>query len=64
MHLSPSVCPPSFAMFADPVEQRAFEADVVAESFRFDPFVPENFLTLREKLLVKTRLLYEVARGF
>ncbi len=51
-------------MFADPIEQGAFEADIVAQAFGFNPFVTEDLLSFGEKLLVKTGLLYEVARGF
>jgi len=61
---SPTCGTPSFAMFANPIEKCAFKADVVAQSLGLDPFVAQDLLSLSEKLLVKTGLLYEVARRF
>jgi hypothetical protein len=55
---------PSLAMLADPIEKRALEADVVAETFGLDPFMAKDLLPLGEKLLVKAGLLYEVPGGF
>ena len=46
-------------MFTNPVEQGAFETDIVAEPFRLDPFVPEDFLPFRQEFLIETRLLHE-----
>jgi hypothetical protein len=50
-------------MFANPIEQGSLEADVVAESLRFEPFMAQNLLTFREELLVKAGLLYKVTGG-
>ena len=50
---------PAFAMLANPVEQGAFETDVVTQAFGFNPLVPEDFLTLGKEFLIETRLLHE-----
>jgi len=55
---------PGLAMLADPVEKRAFEADIVTEALGFYPLMAKDFLPFGEKLLVKARLLYEVPGGF
>src|SRR5690606_1817936 len=54
---------PAFAVFADPVEQGAFEADVVTESFGLDPLVTEDFFPFGQEFLVETGLFDEVAGG-
>lgn len=51
---------PAVAVFANPVEQGAFEADIVAEAFGLDPLVAQDLLTLGEKFLIKAGLLHEV----
>lgn len=48
---------PAVAVVAYPVEECAFESDVVACFFRFDPLVFKNFFTLRQELLVETGAL-------
>ncbi len=55
---------PGFAMLANPVEQGAFETDVMAEAFGLDPFVAEDLFPLSEEFLIKTGLLYEVPGRF
>src|SRR5437588_5010323 len=52
---------PAFAVLSNPVEQCALETNVVAESFGFQPLVLQDFLTLREELLIEARLLHELA---
>ena len=54
---------PCRTMLDDPIRQRLLEADVASGFFRFDPFVPENFLALRLKFAVKRRILQQIARG-
>jgi hypothetical protein len=46
-------------VFANPVEEGALEAYVMAESFGLQPLVLQDFLTLGEELLVEARLLHE-----
>jgi len=53
---------PAVAMFADPVEERALKADVVAESFGFQPFVAQDLFPFGEKFLIKRRFFNEIAR--
>ena len=53
---------PALPVFPNPVEQRPFKSDIVAESFGLEPFVFQNFLPLRQKFLIKTGLLYEFPR--
>jgi hypothetical protein len=52
---------PGFAVLSDPIEQSAFEADVMAETLGLDPLMSQDLLPLREELLVKAGLLYKVA---
>jgi len=47
----PAVRPPAVAMFADPIKQRAFETDVVAEPLGFQPFMAQDLFPLGKKLL-------------
>lgn len=51
---------PSFTVLANPIQKRAFEPDIVAKSFRFEPFVAEDFFAFSEEFLIKSGLLYEV----
>jgi len=37
--VDPSRRPPAIAMLADPIEQSAFEADIVTKAFRLDPLM-------------------------
>jgi hypothetical protein len=53
---------PAIAVLANPVQQRSLEADVVAKPFRFQPFVTQDFLALRQKFLIQRRPLHEVVR--
>src|SRR5688572_12164385 len=46
-------------MFDDPVEQSFFEPDVVPCFFTLEPLVAKDLFALRQKLLVKERLLHE-----
>jgi hypothetical protein len=46
-------------MFANPVEERTFEANIVPQAFRFQPLVSEYLLSLSQKLLVKARFFHE-----
>ena len=50
------------AVVDDPVGQRLLEADVVADLFRLDPLVPENFLALRLEFAVEGRVLQLITR--
>ena len=52
---------PALAVLANPVEQRAFKADVVAEPFRFYPLVLQDFLTFGEKFLIQAGLFHKLA---
>ena len=52
---------PAFAMFADPIEKGALEADVVAESFGLEPFVLQDLFPFGEEFLVEAGLLDELA---
>jgi hypothetical protein len=49
---------PFASVFNNPVRQRALEADVMADFFGFDPFMPENFVPFRLEFAVKGRPLY------
>ena len=40
-------------MFANPVEKGTFEADIVAQSFRFQPLVSQDLFPLGEKFLIE-----------
>ena len=51
---------PAVAVFADPVEQGAFEADVVTQPLGLQPLVAKDLLSFGKELLVETRLLYKV----
>jgi len=64
LQLRPSGRPPAFAMLANPVEQGPFEADVIAQPLRLQPFVPQNLLPLGQEFLVEARLFDEVAGSF
>jgi hypothetical protein len=44
---------PAGAMLDDPVEERLFEADVMAHFLALDPLVTENFGPLGQKLLIQ-----------
>lgn len=54
---------PAFAMFANPIEEGAFETDVVTESLGLDPLVLQNLFPLRQELLIKAGLLDEISAG-
>ncbi len=54
---------PSRAVPYNPVEERLFKADVMPRLLAFDPFVPEDLLTLSQKLFVKKRILDQVISG-
>lgn len=54
---------PAFAVFADPIQQGPFEAYVIAESLRLQPFMAENLFPLGEELLVEARRFYEFTGG-
>ena len=54
---------PTFAVLADPVEQRALETDVVAEPFGLEPLVFQDLLPLRQEFLIKAGLFDELAGG-
>lgn len=51
-------------MLADPIEQGAFETDVVAEPLGLDPLVLQDLLPLGEKFLVEVRLFDELLAAF
>ena len=51
---------PAVTMFANPVEQRVLETDVMPETLRLQPFMPENLLPLGEELLIQRGLLNEL----
>ena len=51
---------PAGAMLDDPVEEGLFKADIVAGLLAFDPFVTENFLPLRQELLVEGGFLKQI----
>lgn len=40
-------------MMQRPIDQGRFESDVVSGFFAFQPFVPQDFIALGEKLLIK-----------
>lgn len=44
-------------MFDDPFEQRLVEADIPANAFALDPFVPKDLVTLGLKFPVKKEVL-------
>jgi len=52
---------PTFAVFANPIEQRAFKSNIVAQALGFEPLVLQNFLPLGEELLIQVGLLDELA---
>ena len=54
---------PALTVFADPIEERAFETDVVAKALRFEPLVFQDFFSFRQKLLIETGLFDEFAGG-
>jgi hypothetical protein len=47
-------------MLANPIEQGPLEPYVIAKTFRFQPFVAEDFLSFGEEFLVETRLFYKL----
>src|SRR5262249_48038934 len=51
---------PLGAVLDDPICQRPFKSDVVTHFLGLDPFVLENFLTLRLKLAVEIGVFYQV----
>src|SRR4051812_45226629 len=59
--LLPTRGAPAFAMLADPVEQCAFETDIVTEAFRLQPFVFQDLFPFGEELLVEAGLLNKLA---
>lgn len=52
---------PTFAMLANPVQERSFKTDVVAEAFRLQPFVLQDLFAFGEKFLIQTGLFHELA---
>ena len=52
---------PAVPVLADPVEQRALKADVVAQALGLEPLVAEDFFPLGEEFLIQRGLLYELA---
>lgn len=52
---------PAVAVLADPIEQRALEADVIAEPLGLEPFVTKDLFPLGEELLIQRGLLDEIA---
>jgi hypothetical protein len=48
---------PAVAVLADPVEQGAFETDVVAEPLGLEPLVLQDLLPLGQEFLVEAGLL-------
>ena len=51
---------PALAVLADPIEQSALEADVVAQPLRFEPFVFQDFFPLGQKFLIETGLFHKL----
>lgn len=49
-------------MLHDPVQERLFEANVVASLFAFDPLVTEDLFPFCEKFLVQKGLANEFGR--
>ena len=47
-------------MLANPIEQGAFETDVVAQSFRLEPLVLQDFFPFGQELLVEAGLFNEL----
>ena len=54
-----SLRPPQRTESDAPVDKRHFKSHVVASLFTFEPFVPENLVTLNEELFVKLRFTNE-----
>jgi len=55
---------PAIAVFANPIQQRAFKTDVVTQPLGLDPLVAKDLFSLRKKFLVERGLLYELPSGF
>ena len=51
-------------MLDDPVKERLFKANIMTGLFALKPFVPEDFLPLREEFLVENRILNELRSIF
>jgi hypothetical protein len=49
----PARLAPMPAVMQGPIDQGGFETDVVSDFFAFQPFVPQDFVALGEKLLIK-----------
>lgn len=56
---------PFSTVFEDPVGEGVFEADIVADFFRLQPFMPQDFLPLGLEFAVQRGVPYQVctARG-
>ena len=52
---------PAVPVLANPVEQRALKADVVAQALGLEPLVAEDLFPLGEEFLIQRGLLYELA---
>lgn len=55
---------PCGAVFDDPVEKGAFEADIMSGPFAFDPFMAEDFLAFGKKFFVEDRVLDKIRIAF
>ena len=61
MQLCPAGGAPTFAVLANPIEQRALETDVVTQSLRLQPLVLQDLLPLREEFLIEAGLFNKLA---
>ena len=51
---------PALTMFSDPIEQCAFEPDIITEPFRLEPLVLQDLFPLGEKFLIQTGLFHKL----
>ena len=51
------------AMFPDPLKQGSLKTNVVADFFRFQPLVLQDFIAFSKKFLVQTRAVGQVLNG-
>lgn len=51
---------PAGSVFHDPIEKSTLKTDVMTGLFAFDPLVAQDFLTLRQKLLIQHGILDQI----
>jgi hypothetical protein len=59
--LLPSGSSPALAVFANPIEERTFEPNIVTKAFRFQPLVFQDLFSFGEEFLIQAGLFHELA---